>query len=70
MHQELARGPFLVLLNNPKRTLDKRNCLKQDVLKKEHKKALEKLISFFILNQSLLIEKVITNKRGAELVTS
>ena len=70
MHQELARGPFLVLLNNPKPTLDKRNCLKQDVLKKEYKKALEKLISFFILNQSLLIEKVIKNKRGAELVTS
>ena len=43
---------------------------KQGILKGGYQKPLKKLTWFFFRTQSLLIEKVIKNKRGLELVTS
>ena len=47
-----------------------RNSFKNQIFWKDYQKALKKLIDFFFRTQSLLIDKVIKNKRGLKLVTS
>ena len=70
MSQKLAPDPFLILLNNPKQPLDARKSLKEDVFKEAYQKVFKKLTLFFLLNQSLLMDKVIKSKSGLDLVTS
>ena len=48
----------------------KKFFLKKGILKEDYQKALKKLTLFFFQTQSLLMDKVIKNKRGLELVTS
>ena len=47
-----------------------RKCAPKAILKGDYQKALKKLSLFFFRTQSLLIDKVIKNKVGLELVTS
>ena len=71
MHQKLAPDPFLILLNNLKQPLHARNSFKNEVFwKRTIKKPLKSLLYLFFLIQSLLMDKVIKNKRGLELGTS
>ena len=71
MHQKLAPDPFSILLNKPKQPLHARNYFKNKVIWKSiMKEPSKKLTLLFFLTQSLLIDKVIKNKRGLELVTS
>ena len=44
--------------------------LKIRYFERDNQKALQKLTLFFFRTQSLLMDKVIKNKRGLELVTS
>ena len=65
MKQKLAPDSFLILLNNPKQTLHAGNSFEMII-----KKHLKSQLYFFFRTQSLLMDKVIKNKRGLELVTS
>ena len=69
VHQRLVPDPFLILLINPKQPLHASNSFKN--ILKEPQKASKKLTLFnFFQIQSLLMDKVIKNKRDVELVTS
>ena len=71
MHQKLALDPFLILLNNPKQTLHAGNPFEnKKIWKTIIKKFLKSQLYFFFRTQSLLMDKVIKNKTGLELVTS
>ena len=67
MNQKPVPDPFLILVNNSKQLLHAR---KGSFFEKDCQKAFKKLTLFFLLNQSLLMNKVFKNKRGLELVTS
>ena len=67
MHQKLVPDSFLILVNNPKKPLHARNSIKNEIILK---RIMKKLSSFFLLNKSLLMDKVIKNKRTLELVTT
>ena len=71
MHQKLGPGPFFILVNNPKQPLHARNSFKNKMFWKGIiKNLLKSKLYFFIPTQSLLMYKVIKNKRGLELMTS
>ena len=71
VHQKLAPDPFLILLNNPKQPLHTRNSFKNKVFwKRIIKKPKPRWFYFFLQTQYLLMDKVIKNQRGMELVTS
>ena len=59
MHQKLAPDPFLILLNNPKQPLHARNSFENKIF---WKRIIKK--STLFQTQSLLMYKVIKNKRG------
>ena len=59
MHQKLVPDPFLILVNNPK---------KEDFGRRLSKNL--KKVYFFFRTQSFLMDRVIRNKKGLELVTS
>ena len=67
MHQKLVPDSFLILVNNPKKPLHARNSIKNEIILK---RIMKKLSSFLLLNKSLLMDKVIKNKRTLELVTT
>ena len=71
MHQKFVLDPFLILLNNPKQTLHAGNSFEnKKIWKTIIKKFLKSQLYFFFRTQSLLMDKVIKNKTGLELVTS
>ena len=71
MLQKLVPDPFLSLLNNPKQPFHARNSSKNKVFwQRIIKKPLKSKVYFFFRIQSLLMDKVIENERGLELVTS
>ena len=71
MHQKLAPDLFLILLNTPKQPLHARKSFKNKTFwKRIIKKPSESWLYFFFHNQSLLMDKVIKNKRGLALATS
>ena len=68
---KLAPEPFLILLNSPKQPLHARNYFKNKVFWKGIiKNLLKSELYFFFQTQSLLIDKVIKNKRGLKQGTS
>ena len=68
MHQKLIPGPFFILVNNPKQPLLQGILLRIRYFERGLSKTFEKLTSFFFFRiQSLLIVKVIKNKKGSEL---
>ena len=71
VHRKLAPDPFIISLNNPKQPLHARNSfLKKIIWKRIIKKTLKNLLYFFFRTQSFLMDRVIKNKRGLELVTT
>ena len=71
MHQKLAPDPFLILVHNPKQPLHARNSFENNIIwKRIIKKPLKSQLYFSFRTQSLLMCKVIKNKRALELVTS
>ena len=69
MHQKLASDLFLILVNNPKQPLHARNSFRNKIFwKRIIKKPFKKVNYLFFQIQSLLMDKVIKNKRGLELV--
>ena len=71
VHRKLAPDPFIISLNNPKQPLHARNSfLKKIIWKRIIKKILKNLLDVFFRTQSLLMDRVIKNKRGLELVTT
>ena len=71
MHQKLVPDPFLILLNNPKQPLHARKSFKNKTFwKRIIKKPLKSQLFSFFWIQSLLMDKVIKNKRGLKLATS
>ena len=70
MHQNLVPDLFLILVNNPKQPLHARNSFKNKIFWKGiNKNLLKSKLYFFFPTQSLLMNKIIKNKRGLELVT-
>ena len=67
-HQKLVPDPFLILVNNPTQSLQARNSFENK--EEDYQKALKSELYFFFWTQSLLMDKVIKNKRDLELVTS
>ena len=65
MHPKLVPGLFLILLYNLKQPLHARNSFKNKIFWKSIKKLI-----FFFRTQSFLIDQVIKNERGLELVNS
>ena len=62
---------LLILVNNPTQPLHAINSFKSKILwKRTIKNPLKSQLYFFFWNQSLLIDKVIKNKRGMELALS
>ena len=61
VHQTLVPDPFFILVNNPMEPLHARNSLKS---------LLKSKLYFFFPTQSLLMDEIIKNKRGLELVNS
>ena len=60
----------MILVNNPKQPLLARNSSKYKIFwKRIIKNPLKSQLYFFFLTQSLLMDKVIKNKRGLELVS-
>ena len=71
VHQKLAPNPFLILLHNPKQPLHARIFFKNKILwKRIIKKPWKSQLYFFFETQSLLMDRIIKNNRGLELVTS
>ena len=71
MHQKPVPDPSLILVNNPKQPLYVINSFKNKIIwKRIIKKPYKSLLYFFFWTQSLLIDKVIKNKRILELVNS
>ena len=71
VQRKLAPDPFIISLNNPKQPLHARNSfLKKIIWKRIIKKILKNLLDVFFRTQSLLMDRVIKNKRGLELVTT
>ena len=69
--EHFYQNPFLILLNNQKQPLHARNYFENNVFwKRVIKKPLKRQLYFFIWTQSILMDKVIKNKRGLELFTS
>ena len=69
MHQKLAPDLFLILVNNPKQPLHARNSFRNKIFwKRIIKKPFKEVNYLFFQIQSLLMDKVIKNKRGLELV--
>ena len=63
--------PFLILVNNPKQSLHAINSFKNKIFwKRIIKNAWKSKLYFFFWTQSFLMDKIIKNKRGLELVTS
>ena len=70
MHQKLVSDPFLLLANISKQPSHARNYFKNKIFwKRIIKKFLKSHLYFFFQTQSLLMDKVIKNKRCLELVT-
>ena len=68
---KLAPDPFIISLNDPKLPLHARNSfLNKIIWKRIIKKTLKSLLYFFFRTQSLLMDRVIKNKSGLELVTT
>ena len=63
MHQKLVSDPFLILGNNPKKSLNARNSSNDGwgILKDDSQKT---------NNQVRLMKKIMKSKRGLELVNS
>ena len=71
VHQKLLSDPFFILVNKPKQQLNAINCFKNKIFWKGIiKNVLKSLLYFFFRAQSLLMDKVIKNKRDPELVSS
>ena len=71
MDQKLVPDPSLNLVNNPKQPLHARNSFKKKIFwKRIIKRPLKSQLYFFFWTQSLLMDKVIKNKRSLELVTN
>ena len=71
MHQKLVPDSFFILVNNPKQPLHARNSFKNKIFwNRIIKNPLKSSQYIFFQNQSLLMEEVIKNKRGLELMTS
>ena len=71
MHQKLVPDSFFILVNNPKESLHARNIFKIRYFERGLSKTLKKLTYIFLCwTLSILMDKVIQNKRGLELVTS
>ena len=68
VHKKLVSDPFLILVNNPKQTLHVRNSFEIRYFERGLSKSLN--LYFFFQSQSLLMDKIMTNKRGMELVIS
>ena len=65
MHQKLVPDPFLILLYHLKQPLHTRSSFKN---KKFWKRIIKKKVNFIFRTQSLLIYKIIKNKRVLEPV--
>ena len=71
MRQKKASDSFLVLPNRQKQPLHARNSFSNNIFwKRIIKMPLKRWLDFFFQTQSLLMDKVIKNKRDLELVTS
>ena len=71
MHQKLVSDSFLILVNSPKQQVYARSFLENQILwKRVIKKILKKLTWFFLCTHSLLMDKIVKNKRGLELITT
>ena len=71
VHQKLVPDPFFILISNPKQPLHARHSCKNKIFWKGIIKNLqESKLYFFFPTQSLLMDKVIKNKRVLELMTS
>ena len=71
MHQKVVPVPFLIFVNNPKQPLYARNSYKNKIFwKRIIKMSLKSWFYFFFQIQSLLMDKVIKNKRGLKLMNS
>ena len=70
MHQKLVPDPLLILVNNSKQPLYARNSFTSKILWKIIKNPYKSQIYFFFWNQSPLMDRVIENKSGLELVPS
>ena len=64
-----SHRPLFILVNNPKQPLHARNSFKIKILK-DYQKALKSQLYFFFRNQSHLMDQIMKNKRGLELVHS
>ena len=73
MHQKLVPDPLLILVNNPKQPMHAINSFEIKIFWKRIIKVLKKWTLFFLFffqTLSLLMCKVITSKRGLELVAT
>ena len=68
MHQKLVSDFFSILVNNPKQPFHARNSFESKIFWNRIIKNLKKSkLYFFFPIQSLLMNKVIKNKKGLEL---
>ena len=70
MQKKIVPDCVLILMNNPKQSLHARNSFENEIFwKRIIKKSLKSYLYLFFWTQSLLMDKIIQNKRDLELAT-